>query len=204
MVEKVGGVFTQIREDRERARIEKLVDPSISNMFELMTRIKKEKLQVDATDDEGNMIRVAQVKYNHTFSPPTISPYTSSGVKITVRQKLPEDRVGGEKYLSTIFGRDERQDITVCTCVVTPDEELEFRRVGDLRVDYLRKKTGFNEGVVDGNDNEFGIPTGEWHIDGVPYDGALTRAYQLLLRETYQVGEVQPLGQPGIKSFLTG
>lgn len=166
----------------EYRRYSHLANPSVENLFEVFDIFRRKKTKHGSIDEEGNIIEISQIRLKHYF---TNGPhYETKGVKIAIRQKLPENRVGGEKYLSIIMSRDEKQEIHISTCVVVPTtNELDreqfgnYMRIGDLRTDYIYKKNGLQTGDVDGNDDGFGIPTGEWFLDGQSFDNAVTRAY---------------------------
>lgn len=173
--------------------------PSTKNLFKVFDTLRSKKVDMDLHDEEGNHIEINQTTPEHYF---TGGPHWfTKGVRVAIRQKLPEDRVQGEKYLSIIMSRDEKEDIRFATCVVVPtttiDEEHEYgkyKRIGDLRMDYLHPNGKFENGGVDGNDDGLGIPTGEWFIDGQNFDNSITRAYLLLVNRLFGVGEIPPLG----------
>jgi len=176
-----------------------LAIPSPKNLFKVFDTLKHRKINMNEKDEKGNQIQITQTTPEHYY---TGGPHWfTKGVRIAIRQKLPEDRVNGEKYLSIIMSRDEKEDIRFSTCVVEPtttlDEQQElgdFKRIGDLRMDYLHPNGKFENGGVDGNDDGLGIPTGEWFIDGQHFDNSITRAYLLLVNKLFGVGEVPPIG----------
>lgn len=203
-------VISQLIRKAENRLYAHFETPSIENLFSMFDIFRHKKTDLDVTDVEGNRIKVIQLTYTHEIT--GLSRYQTKGVRVSIRQKLPEEKVHSEKYLSLIMSRDEKGDIDLATCVVEPtttiEEKMEYgdyKRIGDLRIDYLSKKKGFKKGVVDGNDDGFGIPTGEWFLDGQSFDNAVTRGYLLLANRLFGVGEVPQLkktAKPQISGLL--
>lgn len=171
--------------------------PTGKNFLRVMDILTKKDTALETTDHEGNIISIEPTVFHHTMGEYS---WNERGITVRVRQRLPSGMVDGDKYLSTIIRRAGKGTADVSTCVVVPTEGDEvyeygdFKRIGDLRIDYIREDGSFSEGIVDGNDNAFGLPTGEWHIDGVPHHNALFRAYSLVVNYAFGVGEVPPLG----------
>lgn len=191
--------FGQLRYSFEQKIYAPFAVPSTKNLFKLFDTLKRKKVDMDAKDEEGNHIQIMQTTPEHYYD--NGPHWFTKGVRVAVRQKLPEALVGGEKYLSIIMSRDEKNDIRFATCVVVPtttiDEQHEFgdyKRIGDLRMDYLHPNGKFENGGVDGNDDGLGVPTGDWFIDGHNFDNSITRAYLLLVNKLFGVGNVPPLG----------
>lgn len=172
--------------------------PSTKNLVKVFDILRKRNVKLDTNDKEGNRISISQRVFHHSYdSGPS---WKTKGIAVAVRQKLPEEIVHGEKYLSIIMTRDQKEKIQLATCVVEPtitNEERQkygdYKRIGDLRLDYIKSKGKFEKGIVDGNDDAFGLPTGEWFIDKEPFELSLTRAYLLLVNEILGVGEVPPI-----------
>lgn len=202
--------ISQLIRKVENKIYEHFATPSVENLFGMFDIFRRKKADLDLTDIEGNRIEVNQLTYTHEIT--GISRYQTKGVRVAIRQKLPEEKVKGEKYLSLIMSRDEKGDLDLATCVVEPTTTIEdkmeygdYKRIGDLRIDYISKKKGFRKGVVDGNDDMYGFPTGEWFLDGQSFDNAVTRAYLLLANRLFGVGNVPDLktkSQAEIKELL--
>jgi len=180
--------LTHIIRQYEWHKYAPFIEPSSKNLFNVFDILRRRKINIDATDLEGNRIEVNQRVFRHWY---TGGPeWTTNGIRVSIRQKLPEDAVGGAKYLSIIMSRDEKGNIDLATCVVVPtttlDEQDQFgdyMRIGDLRTDTLTK-----------NDNPFGKPEGKWFKEGQSFDASVTRAYLLLVKQLFGLGEVPPLG----------
>lgn len=187
--EQKPSIISRIQQNLDRLRAKRLATPSTRNIFTVVGEVRKRKLDIQS--EVGSDIVIAKKRtFHHEMSQHS---WSTNGSKITVRQRLP---IPGKDvlYLSTVFSQSEpNSDIHLSTCV-THNVQGEFQRIGDLRMDaFKRKGFVFEEGTVDGPGADLGIPTGEWHIKGQPFENAISRAYKLLLRAVYGVGDVPPL-----------
>ena len=201
------GHFIRQIHEYEQTKYAPLATPSTANLVRIFNDLRRKKAEVYYINGYGDIIDIEQIECRHFY---TDGPsYSTNGVRVAVRQKLPEDKVGGVKYLSTIMRRDGKGEINLSTCVVIPttseiDKEQygDFKRIGDLRSDYVSPKGKFREFDVDGNDDAYGIQTGKWGIRGSAFEGALTRAYLLIVNRLYNVGSVHPINSPPQASGL--
>ena len=178
-LEALRGVWDRAFGPKEK-RYAYLSEPSAKNILTTLDILRKHKTSVDTVDGEGNHIEILPTTFKHEIL--DFTPWFTEGITVKVKQKLPVDTVGGLRYLST----------------TTQTESDRYRygaykREGDLRTDYIQPNGIYESGIVDGNDDGFGLPTGEWFIDGQAFFNATARAYKLLTRTAFGIGDVPPL-----------
>lgn len=180
----------------EHLQAKQLLEPTGENLIKLMQLLKRKCKHKEYYSHHQDIVEITPWTITHTYSNSN-SAVDSRGVRVTVRQLLPSATVGERKYLSATFSFDERSpQLTIHTGMEERVDPQTFHRIGDLRMDAIDTTTGqFTIDTTLSQGGRLGAPTGEWSMDLNQLDGALRRAYALVLSSVYGLGEVPALGK---------